>query len=104
MVSQTVDMIISAEKQAVKMIDDAYDKSEQIIAKANEQAKEIIDKANCDIKAELDKLTQNNNSVIAEIFDEKEKLTAQEVSEIRNDSMMEKENAIDVVISSIISK
>jgi len=104
MVSKTMNRVILAEKQAAEKVDLANEKSQQIISTANEKAKEIIKKAKQESNTEAESLMQINKIQITEIFDNNNKISINEASEIRTKVHVKREKAIDMVIKKIISQ
>ena len=104
MVSQTLNKVILAEKQATEKVDLANKKAEQIIFEANETAKGLITKAHQDSKLETDQIVRKINIEINKISEDSIKNSLIESNEIRAKANENKEKAIDIVIKEIISK
>ena len=93
MVSKTMNRVILAEKRAAEKVD-----------LANEKAKGIIEKAKQESNTEAESLMQINKIQITEIFDNNNKISINEASEIRTKVHVKREKAIDMVIKKIISQ
>ncbi|MDD4699065.1 MAG: hypothetical protein PHV07_02255 [Oscillospiraceae bacterium] len=104
MVSETLSKVILAENQAAEKVDLANEKSEQIISEAKGKVKEIIAKSKLDSKTEAEVLMQKNEVQINEIFDNYNKKSFEEASQIRTKAQAKKAKAIDMIIEKIISK
>lgn len=102
MVSQTVNKIISAEKQAADKVDSANKKAASIVSEANQRAKDIMDEATRDAAAESERLMQINKIKIEGIIAE-HKITPDENTAIRDNANSKKDSALDIVIK-IITK
>lgn len=103
MVSEILNDVMAAEKQAAEKVDSANQKAARIIADADLKAKEIIDKAKEDGKKEAESLIRKNSVIIKEILYDSDKKADIASSDIREKAFAKKEAAIDMVIKKIIS-
>jgi len=104
MVSETVDRIILAERQADEKMESAYHQAEEIMAQASRNARETMDKARQEALAESADLYNANRMEIDEIYKENSQVSIDEASALTVRTRDKKGKAIQMVIAKIFLK
>ncbi|MDD4164668.1 MAG: V-type ATPase subunit subunit G family protein [Eubacteriales bacterium] len=103
MVSKTIDLILSSEKDAAEKLEVAHKNAEQLIKDADEKAKEIFNNSNVTAKSETEKITKKVKNQTDDIFEDFAKKTGLEIAGLKKQAENNKERAINLVINKIIS-
>ena len=103
MVSDTVNTILSAEKQAEEKLKFTRKEAEQIVAEAKDEAELMKEKAKVDAEKSAVTLKLEYKGILKEIVDKNEKLFQDSIYEINSESKKKIPIAVDLVIAKLIS-
>lgn len=104
MVSNTVNKIILAEKQAEDNFESARKKAEQIVYEANTEGENLIEEARIIAEKEADAIIQKNRQQIESILNSNKKADMERTVEIQKTAQEKIGQAIEIVIAKLIPK
>lgn len=103
MVSQTLEKIITAEKQAAEQLESACQQAEQIREAALRKAREISDQVNRDYKMEVDALLAKNAAETEQIMRDGIASSLQEIQALDEVINAKREKAVQMVMNQIMA-
>lgn len=97
MVSDTLNRIISAEKEAADRINFTEQKADQIISESRKQAEVLITSATNSGNSEAEILYKENDVLISELISNREKAALEEAADIKIKAQHTSEKAADII-------